>query len=288
MYGLYKLKAFIAYTLIHLLQAHALKGTQADGKVRSPGASLAGIPAGKVSEASLEGIKPGHKLVYIGDARAAYVVSPLIRIAVHLYDGGSAQNLRKTLCTASYVIVVPFHQAVHKQFRGHDAIEVKVTKGGPFQFELTVAFKDVDDCLHLRCHYVVHLTAQPHLVEMVVGVVKLDQPRNLKEGGVIGKILILDLLRALLNKVPQKPHVPFHKVGHPFPRLLSDIAVKLLHQLGFAETGAELPTKDISKVLELRLSKAAQGCMKTTLLHFTLCVLILQDRVTCGCSFIRA
>ena len=63
---------------------------------------------------------------------------------------------------------------------------------------------------------------------------------------------------------------------------------KGLNQLGFAETGAEFLPQDVSKVLEFGLSKAAQNCMKTTLLHLTLCVLILQDGVTGRGCFIRA
>ena len=282
----YKVQSFIADSLVHLLQPHSLYRTHAYTEIGCSGPGLVGIEFVQLGIFSVKGLEAGHEFFYIRNARGTHIVSPLVLVAIHLNERSSAQKAREALAVVSNVALKPLEKQIHKDVSRDYAIQVKIPKGQPFQFELAVAFKHVDNLLHFPGHNLIHLTAYPHLVKVVVGIVVLDKAGHFKKGGIVCISLVENLFRACPYKVPEQSHVPFHEMGHPLPGFFHQIIVQLLHQLALFKPDIEVTPQDICQILEFRLLESAQYGVQAAVFH--LCVLIFEDGVA-GCrGFIRA
>ena len=232
MLGFHQLVALIAQPAVHLLQAHTLRGFEAYGKIGRPGPGLPGLGGRKGFEVLLaQNLALGQDLLHILHAGRADIVSPLVRVAVHLYQRALMKHLGKLLEITAMGRLVPIHQKVDKAFRRKDSVQVQITQSHSFHLKLAALLAGAQYLVHIRGHNVIHLPADPHLVEVLVGIVVLDQSGNFQQGRIVCKILILNFIRTGMNQFPKEPDIPFHQMRHPPARLPAQVAVQLFHQL---------------------------------------------------------
>ena len=266
--SLHEVETFVADPAVHLLQTHPFGRFQTNREIRGTGAGLTGLLGRKRRENKLfQAFPERENFVDVFYAGRADIVSPLVVVPVHFHERTGMQDTGKFAEIGTVGRFVPVHHQVDKTLRRKDSVQVQVSQPDAFHLELTVFLAGAEDFFNIRRHDVVHFPADPDLVEVLVRVVVFDKTGDFQEGGIVGKVLVLDFVRSGMDQIFQQTDVPLHQMGHPPARLSAQVGVQLIHQLGLPEPGTELAPQDVPEVLEFRLLEAVQNGMEGTFFH---------------------